>query len=359
MQSPFPIRAIGLMSGSSLDGLDIACVEFNRIDGKWAFEIIAADCIPYSDIWVEELRQAHTLNGKALWHLHTRFGKFCGQAITDFITNKKLEHITLVASHGHTVFHYPDLGFTTQIGDGGAMAAYTKLPVICDFRSTDIAKGGQGAPLVPIGDRLLFGQYRFLLNIGGIANITLQDPARPLAFDICPANQVLNHYAGQIGLNFDRDGALAATGTVHTDLLNALNGLDFYTLPSPKSLGNDYSRQVIIPLIDSFGLSAADASCTYCHHIAHQVAQAIQSYPTRPGDQLLITGGGAHHDFLIQHIKASVTVPVVIPQADVVSYKEAVIFALMGILRWTGQINTLHTITGANDDSISGAIYLP
>ena len=359
MQSSNPIRAIGLMSGSSLDGLDIACVDFMYHQNNWSFEIIATDCVPYSDSWTNALRHAHTLSGKDLWHLHTRFGKLCGQATADFVRNHSLKNISLVASHGHTIFHYPDQYFTCQIGDGAALATHANLPVICDFRSMDVAKNGQGAPLVPIGDQLLFGQYRFLLNIGGIANITIQNSTQPVAFDICPANQVLNYYAAQIGLDFDRDGIMAAKGLVNEQLLDALDLLEFYALPSPKSLGNDYSRQIIIPLINSFGLSPADALCTYCHHIANQIARAIKSQNLESDDQLLITGGGAYHHFLIQQIQKAVTIPVIVPQSNVVSYKEALIFAFIGVLRWKNQINTLSSVTGAQSDSISGAIYLP
>ncbi len=351
-------RTIGLMSGSSLDGLDIACCDFTVDNGKWSFTIRQAECAAYDETWTEQLRGAHELNGRELWQLHADFGHFCGKAVKDFITRHKLADITLVGSHGHTVFHYPKQGFTTQLGDGAALAAECGLPVACDFRSADVAKGGQGAPLVPIGDKLLFGDYRFLLNIGGIANLTAQGN-RTIAFDICSANQLLNHYARQKGFEYDRDGALAAKGKLDKSLFDKLNTLDYYAKAAPKSLGNDYSREVVLPLVDQSGLSTEDKLHTFCAHIAYQIAEHIRQSAPGTNDQLLATGGGALNGFLIQLLKEKSPIAIDVPDTETVQYKEALVFALLGILRWRNETNTLASVTGARGDSVSGAIYLP
>jgi anhydro-N-acetylmuramic acid kinase len=351
-------RVIGLMSGSSLDGLDMACCEFTHKDGKWSFAIQQAECAAYDRTWTDRLRGAHELSGRDLWQLHADFGHFCGSAVKDFIARHRLADVTLVASHGHTVFHYPKQGFTTQIGDGAALAAGCGLPIVYDFRSTDVAKGGQGAPLVPMGDKLLFSDYAFLLNIGGIANLTAQGE-RTIAFDICSANQVLNHYAQQKGLEYDRDGALAAKGKLDQALFDKLNGLAFYNLPAPKSLGNEYSRDTVLPLIEQSGFSVEDKLHTFCAHIAHQIALHIKKISPGANDRLLATGGGALNGFLIQLLKEKSPVAIDVPDAKTVQYKEALVFALLGLLRWRNETNTLASVTGASGDSISGAIYLP
>jgi anhydro-N-acetylmuramic acid kinase len=265
----------------------------------------------------------------------------------------------LVASHGHTVFHYPKNGFTTQIGDGAALAAECGLPVVCDFRSTDVAKGGQGAPLVPIGDQLLFSDYSFLLNIGGIANMTARQKNGTIAFDICSANQLLNYYAKQNGFDYDKDGALAASGKLDQSLFDKLNSLDYFIKPAPKSLGNDYSREVVLPLVESASISVEDKLHTLCHHIAYQVASHVKKLEHGESDKMLVTGGGALNGYLIECLKESLPIKLQVPDGNIVQYKEALIFAFMGVLRFRHEINTLRSVTGAKADSVSGTIYLP
>ncbi|HEY1096366.1 MAG TPA: anhydro-N-acetylmuramic acid kinase [Alphaproteobacteria bacterium] len=350
-------RVIGLMSGSSLDGLDIACCDFSQVDGTWRFSIPHAVCKPYSDGWVKRLREAHHMAGKDLWQLHVDFGRYSGEAVRDFIAEHKIADTMLVGSHGHTVFHFPQDGFTTQIGDGAALAVAAGIPVACDFRSTDIARGGQGAPLVPIGDKLLFGDYKFLLNLGGIANVTMQGN-ETVAFDICSANQVLNFYAYQKGQVFDKDGAFAAQGKFDQSLFDALNALDYHKQPYPKSLDNGYSRDVIIPLMEKTHLSVEDKLHTFCEHIAYQIAAAIKAMPHAASDKLMASGGGVFNSHLMERIKHYAPVMVVRPDDAIIHYKEALVFAFIGLLRWLGEENVLASVTGAKGNSIAGAIYL-
>lgn len=351
-------RVIGLMSGSSLDGLDIACCDFTRADGKWQFSIPYALCKLYSPEWVKRLRGAHQVGGKDLWQLHVDFGRYCGEAVRDFITEYKISDVNLVGSHGHTVFHFPQDGFTTQIGDGAALAVAAGVPVACDFRSTDVAKGGQGAPLVPIGDKLLFGDYKFLLNLGGIANVTMQSD-KTVAFDICSANQVLNFYAYQKGQIFDEDGAFAAQGKLDQSLFDALNALDYYKQSHPKSLDNGYSRDIIIPLIEKTYLSVEDKLHTFCEHIAYQIAQSIQTMPHSVSDKLMASGGGVFNGHLMQRIQHYAPVQVIRPDNAIINNKEALVFAFIGLLRWLGEENVLASVTGATGNSVAGALYLP
>ena len=352
-------RVIGLMSGSSLDGLDMACVDLTCSGGQWSFNMIEAMCQPYSPEWQARLRNAHHLSGIDLWQLHADFGRYSGEAVAGFVKDHALRDVTLVASHGHTVFHSPDKHFTIQLGDGAALARYAGLPVACDFRSADMAKNGQGAPLVPIGDRLLFGDIKFMLNLGGIANVTLNDPAKTVAFDIASANQVLNYYAHKQGLEFDDGGRIAATGALHKEAFDALNALDYYRQPFPKSLDNGYSRDVVIPLLDKFDLTVADGLHTFCEHIAYQIGQSLAQLGAKTGDKLRATGGGALNHHLMQRIAHYTPVEIMPHDEAIIQYKEAVVFALIGVLRLREETNILASVTGAGADSCGGALYQP
>ena len=352
-------RVIGLMSGSSLDGLDIACCEFTQQGADWHFKILHGTCAAYDAIWVERLRSAYKADAKTLWQLHADFGHFCGRAVADFVAKYKLDNVLCVASHGHTIFHFPQQHFTTQIGDGASIAAEAKLPVVCDFRSLDVAKNGQGAPLVPIGDQMLLSPYKFLLNLGGIANLTIKYNNQVVAFDICCANQVLNFYALQTGQPYDRDGALAAQGQFNAALFDQLNALDYFAKPYPKSLDNGYSRDVIIPLIEQSGLTVADKLNVFCEHIAYQISRYIKISDVTVKDSLLATGGGALNKHLMRRIAHHVPIAIAPVDDKIIQYKEALVFALMGLLRWRQETNVLASVTGADKDSSAGAIYLP
>lgn len=345
--------AIGLMSGSSLDGLDIAYCRFDYTD-KWSFEILKADCVAYSACWIEKLKSAVGLNAVQLVELHTAYGHYLGETVSKFIQQNNIQQVDLIASHGHTVFHYPAKKFTCQIGDGAAIAAITGIKTVSDLRAVDIALGGQGAPIVPIGDKLLFAAYKYCLNIGGIANISCKSNGAILAYDVCAANQVLNYYASQVGLEYDKGGELAAQGKVDGELLAKLNALQFHHQRYPKSLDNSFSKNEVLPLIEQYQLTVNDKLCTYVEVIAQQVTAQINV-----GGDLLITGGGAFNAFLIERIKANVQCDLTVPSADIVNYKEALVMALIGVLRLREEVNVLSSVTGAREDSINGALYLP
>ena len=355
-------KVIGVMSGSSLDGVDLAYCHFSQEGDTWHFSIDHTDCIPYSEKWADRLRAARGLDGRSLWKLHADYGHLLAGIITDFVSRYELSgKVDLIASHGHTIFHYPGEQFTTQIGDGAAIATGTGIPVVCDLRSSDVARGGSGAPIVPIGDKLLFPEYDFLLNLGGIANITAKQKGNILAFDICAANQVLNHYALQHGLDYDKGGGLASSGQLDQSLLDALNELDYYKKLSPKSLDNGFSTETIIPLIDTYNISIEDKLNTYCEHIACQISDHIGniSIDSPRGKKLLMTGGGAFNTYLVGRIAAHSTLEVVVPSDTIVSYKEALVMAFIGVLRWRGEVNVLSSVTGASRDSVGGALYHP
>ncbi len=355
-------RAIGLMSGSSLDGLDIVFAEYEEYGGKWQYNILAADCYAYSEQWMNRLQAAIHLNAYDYMLLHTDFGRYVGEQVNQFIQAHQLEHkVQLIGSHGHTTFHVPHLGMTGQIGDGATIAAVTGINVVSDLRAMDVALGGQGAPIVPMGEKLLLSQYPFLLNLGGIANISRQGE-NYVAFDVCPANRVLNMLVNQLGHAYDDGGTIAASGQLNTALLTKLNALDYYQQPFPKSLANDYGTDIVFPLTQSAGLSIPDALRTYTEHIALQLGYSIAGlHAGNQPAQLLATGGGAHNHFLIQRIQAALSplqIEVVVPDVKLINYKEALVMGLLAVLRWREENTVLHTVTGATRSSIGGAVWM-
>lgn len=367
--------AIGLMSGSSLDGLDIAFVRFHEQAGKWEYEIVEADCYPYSAEWVEKLRSAIDLPARDYQLLHTAYGHYTGQEVNRFIEAHGLQfQVAVIGSHGHTTFHMPEKKMTGQLGDGAAIAAVTGLPVVSDLRAMDVALGGQGAPIVPIGEKMLLGDYAYFLNLGGIANLSAKPPTPNsqlqtpnfsgiIAFDVCPANRVLNMLAAELGMEYDKDGAVAATGQVNPELLEKLNGLDYYRQPYPKSLANDFGTDTVYPIIRQTGIPVADGLRTVCEHIVVQVSQSIQSLQpaAQPGAKLLATGGGALNGFLTALLRerlATVGVELAVPDKKLVNFKEAMVMAFMAILRWRQENNVLASVTGASRDSIGGALWM-
>ncbi len=360
-------RAIGLMSGSSLDGLDIAFVEFTETGGKWVFEILAADCIAYDEPWTKKLQTATTLSALDYQLLHTEYGHYVGEQVNQFIEQHRLHHkVHLIASHGHTTFHIPAKKITAQLGDGAAIAAETKLPVVSDLRALDVAFGGQGAPIVPVGEKLLFEGYDYFLNLGGIANISIKQNNNYTAFDVCAANRVLNMLAAETGAAYDDGGKLAARGTINEAMLAQLNALDYYGQPAPKSLANSFGTEIVYPLVKSFGATIPDALRTYTEHICEQVVRATtdNGQQTTEGQELLkllVTGGGAFNTFLIERLSdllKTKEIEVVVPDENTVRYKEAVIMALIGILRWREEATTFTTVTGASQSSIGGTLWL-
>jgi anhydro-N-acetylmuramic acid kinase len=357
-------KVIGLMSGSSLDGLDLVFAEISENSGTWGFEIVAADCYPYEREWQSRLQQAVHLNAQDYQLLHAEYGHYTGNAVNRFIDEKGLQYqVAFIASHGHTTFHQPDKRFTAQLGDGAAIAARTGLPVVSDLRALDVAFGGQGAPIVPIGEKLLLKGYDLFLNLGGIANISFHAAEAYTAFDVCPANRVLNLLAQEAAKEYDASGAMAAAGALHYGLLEKLNALDYYRQPYPKSLANSFGTDVVYPLIKSFGVSTADALRTYVAHIAEQVKHAVAANPKRrtTNQKLLATGGGAFNTFLMEQLQDALrplSIDIVVPDAALVAYKEALIMALIGVLRWRQEYTVLPSVTGAARASIGGAVWI-
>lgn len=346
---------LGIMSGSSLDGVDFAFCEFKKTKNKWNYQIIHAETIPYSAYWIDRLKSSSDLSGNELIKTHIEYGQFLGEISKEMINKHGFKPDT-IASHGHTVFHEPDSGFTYQLGDGQTLAVKSGQTVVCDFRSKDISLGGQGAPLVPIGDEQLFGDYKACLNIGGIANISYNSEGKRIAYDICPANQLLNYLANQFGELYDDEGKHAESGIIIHDLLNKMNNDPFYLLNSPKSLSNQYVSEKFLRILKNSNDSIENKLRTTAEHIANQITIAINNI--NRGD-ILITGGGAYNSFLINLIKAGVSANVVIPNSKLIDFKEALIFAFMGMLRIRNEVNCLASVTGAKSDSSGGIIFHP
>ena len=349
-------RVIGLMSGTSLDGVDIACCSFELKKNGWEYRIEQAETVAYSKEW--KLQLVSMMDSTAVDYLksHVAFGKYYGELIQSFIQRNKITPV-LIASHGHTVFHQPQNGFTAQIGDGSQIAAITGIDTICDFRSKDLALGGQGAPLVPGGEVMLFSRYRFCLNLGGIANITILNGTQTVAFDICPVNMALNYLTNKIGMDYDKDGLLAAKGKVSEPLLKELNNLSFYKKTFPKSLGREWFEQEMQPLLDHSGFSMEDKLATVCEHVALQIAGIINQFSTVTSDVLFITGGGAFNPVLISKLSQHSAVKIEVPDKITIAYKEALIFAFLGLLYHRNEMNVLCSVTGANRNHIGGALY--
>jgi anhydro-N-acetylmuramic acid kinase len=345
----------GLMSGTSLDGLDIALCEFSLSDNKWQYKIIDATTFPYSNIWMDKLRNAPNLAAVKLLLLDKEYGTLLGAHVTQFLQEKEVMPL-FVASHGHTIFHQPEKGFTFQLGDGNSIAAACGINTISDFRSMDVALGGQGAPLVPIGDELLFGEYDQCLNLGGFANISYRNNHKRIAFDICPVNFVLNLLSASLDKEYDAEGCIAASGKPDQLLLDRLNSLSYYHTPHPKSLGREWVEQHVVSLLEASELSIHDKMCTFVEHIAIQCSRIINPAAER-GAKLLVTGGGAHNDYLIKQISRYSEAEVTVPDTLTIEYKEALIFAFLGLLRFLGKPNCLSSVTGASKDSCGGAIY--
>lgn len=360
-------HVLGLMSGSSLDGLDIAYCRFVNNTGGWQFELLQTAVVEFTPEWIDRLKALPQSNARTLWQTHAALGNYFGECAAAFIAKHHLSgKVDVIASHGHTIFHFPPEGFTTQIGDGAAIAARTGVPVVCDLRTADIAQGGQGTPIVPIGDKLLFTGHRFCLNIGGIANISCKkDTGDIVAFDICAANQVLNNLAGMLGKEYDAGGAIARSGKLNTGLLDELSKAAFYSQPYPKSLDNSFSRTVVWPVLEQATIPVEDKLRTYTELIAHQVGAHIKAITVREGitlsaaDKILVTGGGAFNTYLTERIQALSGVTVDVPTDELVKFKEALVIALMGVLRMRGEVNVLRSVTGAKKDTTGGAMYLP
>jgi anhydro-N-acetylmuramic acid kinase len=345
------LSVIGLMSGTSLDGLDICLARFSDDSGHWNYEIEAAETVSYPEEWVKKLLRAEKTAGAELMNLHREYGNSLGECVNDFLKKHSAEKPLFVASHGHTIFHQPVAGYTFQLGDGEAIKSVCGIPVVSDFRTLDVSLGGQGAPLVPVGDALLFSQYEYCLNLGGIANISFDEDGKRIAFDICAINYVLNRLANRLGKSFDKNGRFSAAGKIIPEVLEKLNALPYYKKSPPKSIGREWIEETIFPLLPE-NLKTEDLLRTFSEHAAEQISRVISGK-----GKLLITGGGAHNTFFIDELQKKCKAEIVIPDSKTIDFKEALIFAFLGLLRWNNKVNTLASVTGAGRDSSGGIIF--
>ncbi len=353
-------KVLGLMSGTSLDGLDLCYCHITKDLDKWSFEIKETKSISYSNDMQSELKDSIYLKADELLQFHNTYGTWLGKEAKQFISEKKLE-VDFIASHGHTTHHQPENGLTFQIGSGQHLANESGCKVVCDFRTNDLALDGQGAPLVPIGDQLFFGEYDFCLNLGGISNISLEQKGKRIAYDIGLANMILNYITRKIDLAYDKGGELAAFGKINQNMLDRLNELKYYLLPHPKSIGYEWFVEEVVPIVDITDDSVENLLHTSIHHICEKVAQQVKLNNTKEESSLFVTGGGALNHFLIKVLqeKLGESTKVVVPEKELIEFKEAVVFALMGALRMEQEINVLKSVTGAKRDSSSGVLYLP
>ncbi|CAL67856.1 conserved hypothetical protein [Christiangramia forsetii KT0803] len=348
-------RLIGVMSGTSLDGVDLVFTTIN-FQSEPEFSIIAAETFPYSNEWRNKLSTAITLDPPELNKLDEEYTVYLAQVIRRFIQKYEIDLLDAICSHGHTVKHRPKQGITFQIGNIPNLAKLIDAPVVCDFRVQDVELGGQGAPLVPIGDRLLFNEYKYCINLGGFANVSMEKDSQRIAYDICAVNTVLNHFMRKLDKEYDEDGKLARTGDLDKDLLDKLNALQYFKKTPPKSLGIEWVNSEIIPLLEKNQKDIPAILKTFSIHAATQIANSLDDDPE---SKVLLTGGGTFNKFLIEEIKSRSSCDFVIPDKQLIDFKEALIFALLGVLKLRGEINVLSSVTGSKMDHSSGRVYEP
>lgn len=356
-------HGIGLMSGTSLDGIDLAYCRFTESDKNWTFELLHAETVDLDPKWHDRLVCLPEQDAVTFAKTHVYLGHYLGQVTADFIARNQLSP-QFVASHGQTIFHQPDKNFTTQIGDGETLVTYLPCPLVANFRNKDVALGGQGAPLVPFGEKYLFPENRLFLNLGGFSNLTVaQADGDRVAFDVCACNMALNWLVKNIdpSLKYDEDGKIAFSGQLNEGFLAALNAMEYYAAAPPKSLGAEWFEAVLLPLLIHYDLDIPDKLHTYTRHIAIQVAAALRSLNVQH-DELVITGGGAHNSFLLDEIEAAVSkenIRLKSVDAQVIDYKEAIIFAFLGLNTLLGRANVLPEVTGSRQGAPGGSIHLP
>ena len=346
-------KVIGVMSGTSLDGIDLALITF-KFEDKWRFKINKAETITYSENWILQLKDLISHSKENLYKLDIDYTDYLAEVIQQFISKHNIETIDAVCSHGHTALHKPENGLTYQIGNLSILSKIIKQTVVCDFRVQDVEFGGQGAPLVPIGDKLLFSNYEYCVNLGGFANVSFENNSERIAFDICPVNIVLNKYVSELGFAYDDKGSLASKGIINDDLLNTLNNLEFYNEAYPKSLGLEWVNEEVFPLINQYNLEIEDVLRTFVEHIAIQVSKIINQ---KQNASVLITGGGVFNVFLMTRIKTLTSNDIVIPSKQIIEFKEALIFGFLGVLKLRNEINCLSSVTGSERDHSSGVVF--
>lgn len=344
-------RVIGIMSGTSLDGIDLVLVQFNiKI---WKFKILKSRFIPYNEYWINKLTGIHLKSKKELFKIDILYTKYLGVKINEFIIQNKLQNIDIVSSHGHTAIHNPSAGITYQLGNLSLINKEYQIKTVCDFRVQDVNLGGQGAPLVPVGDSILFSNYSVCLNLGGFANISKNKNKKIIAYDLCSVNLVLNYLSNISGKKYDKDGLIARSGNLIPSLLNKLNSIEFYSFNYPKSLSIEWVSDNIFPIINSSLKinSLEDVMHTYVIHIV----QIISSSLTK-NDYVLVTGGGAHNKYLIKELQLNSNAKIILPSKDIINFKEAIIFGLLGLLKVLNINNCFSSVTGATRDHCTGKI---
>jgi anhydro-N-acetylmuramic acid kinase len=353
MDSKQKYKVIGVMSGTSLDGVDLACCSFTYKNG-WQFTIEVAETIQYPSALAKKMNSLHELSSVELMKFDVAYGEYLGILCKNFINENKIRGVDFISSHGHTVFHQPENGFTTQIGNGNTLHATTGLPVVFDFRSLDVSRGGQGAPLVPAGDKFLFSEYEVCLNLGGIANLSTDLKKQRIAFDVCYANMGLNYLTQKINKKFDPQGKLANAGEVNPKLLKSLDSVYVKLRLKRPSLGREFFEKNLQPLLDNESISIKDRLRTFTESSAKEIAAAILGFGKNK--TVLCTGGGALNTFLmyrlIEHCGDDATL--IIPEKEIINFKEAIVFAFLGLLRTRGEANCLKSVTGATQNSSSG-----
>jgi len=350
----YEYHVLGVMSGTSLDGIDIAEIWFRlSSDGSWSYTLGKAETIAYDDDMKANLKQAINWERKAIDIFNKTYTQYLADKISSFINRHEINKLDAVCSHGHTILHQPEQGFTLQIGNLPKISEIIKQNVVCDFRIQDVALGGQGAPLVPIGDQLLFNEYDYCVNLGGFANISLTKDDKRIAYDICPVNIVLNVYAEKLGLPYDKGGTIAKSGNLLLAKAAQLDALPYYKKQAPKSLGLEWVQQEILPILEATYASPKNTLRTFTEHAAKQIARQFNK-----GSKVLVTGGGAYNEYLLQRIEYYKDIELVLPSAALVEYKEALVFGLLGVLRLRDEINCLSTVTGASKDHSSGIVFV-
>lgn len=349
---------IGIMSGTSLDGVDISYCSYSKnMDKKWSFKLLQGATYDYPDEIAQLLQDPFALTASRLAQLDTELGEIYGKLVNRFIKEFEIDkkEVSAIASHGQTVFHQPEKGFTTQIGCGTRIAVETGIQVINDFRSKDVYLGGQGAPLVPVGDFSLFSDKAdAFLNIGGFCNISFKDKGQIVAYDVCPGNLPLNKLALNKGLKYDVDGALARSGEINFFLLGLLNRLPYYQEPYPKSLGVEWLEMDFYPMI-KMDKEIENNMRTVVEHITMQLSDTINKLPI---NKIFVTGGGAKNDYLMERLKQYCEKEIIIPEEAIINLKEAIVFGFLGALYLEKDTNVLKSVTGASNDSVSGTLHL-
>lgn len=348
MNDNISYRVLGLMSGTSLDGVDLAICSFTK-NKNWHYKIEKSTTIKYSRYWLETLSNLHKKPEKIINEIDLKYGDLLSKLCNKFLKNEKIDYIS---SHGHTIFHQPENNFTLQIGNGNVISKNTKKITINNFRNLDVSLKGQGAPLVPVGDKLLFRKYKYCVNLGGFANVSIKKNNKIIAFDICPVNIILNYFSNLKGRAYDLNGCMAQKGNLAPDLLKKLNSLQFYSKKYPKSLSREWVEKNIMPLIKN-DIKIEDVLHTLCEHIGIQIGKLLND------KEALFTGGGVFNSYLLSRIKFYSKSKIIIPDKRTIEFKEALIFAFLGVLRARGEVNCLQSVTGAIKDNCSGEINNP